>query len=554
MAEGSIPAAVYYRMSDDRQEDSIDRQRSQVEPYAAKHGYRIVAEYVEPGISGFEITNRPQFQCLLRDAKKGGPFRAILCDDQDRFGRFDSIDLGEVVAPLRRAGIWLDTVAQGRQDWNTFTGRLSGLVMQETRDQEHQAISRRVLSEMLRKAKEGKFLGGPIPYGFVAVPDPDFGKRLVPDGRKAEVVRLIFRLYAEGHSLQAISLELWRRGQPSPTGKDRWSRQAVRVILKNRKYTGDLPWGVHRFGKRFRLTGGQVEATRRDEQRYSRNPEGDWIVRPATHEGLVSREVFEAVQARLTQGRQRWLDGERTPLVNGGPFVLTRLLVCSHCGGYMLGGTRRGRRVYVCGTYHEYGVGHCHKNTIHERPLVELLLRKLQETFLDPDNLSALRREVAEVQDALRGDENRDGLRKELGALEAKIRKANETLLFLDRDRLAGAQEALRGLERQRDDVKRELSRLDTAEPPTEALERLIAGVEDALWQLQQALTDEDVPLLRQTLRQLVSRVEMQWKHKTTGKRTRSKLVGGAIYYRPQEGVSLEVSSLSTAVRHCCRR
>jgi hypothetical protein len=49
MAERSIPAAVYYRISDDRQEDSIERQRSQVELYAQAHGYQIVVAYVEPG-------------------------------------------------------------------------------------------------------------------------------------------------------------------------------------------------------------------------------------------------------------------------------------------------------------------------------------------------------------------------------------------------------------------------------------------------------------------------------------------------------------------------
>src|SRR5262249_42432833 len=161
-----------------------------------KHDYRIVAEYIDPGITGYTVAGRKQFQRMLRDAQKG-TFKAILCDDQDRFGRFDSIDLGEIVAPLRRAGVWLDTGAPGRPDWNSFTGRLSGVVMQETRDQEHQAITRRVLSEMLRNAKEGRFagLGGVVPYGLVSVPDEALGKRLIPEGLKAEVVRLIFRLY-----------------------------------------------------------------------------------------------------------------------------------------------------------------------------------------------------------------------------------------------------------------------------------------------------------------------------------------------------------------------
>jgi hypothetical protein len=43
------PIVAYYRMSDDKQENSIERQRSQVEPYATRHGYVIVRKYVDEG-------------------------------------------------------------------------------------------------------------------------------------------------------------------------------------------------------------------------------------------------------------------------------------------------------------------------------------------------------------------------------------------------------------------------------------------------------------------------------------------------------------------------
>ena len=50
--------AIYYRMSKDVQEDSIDRQRSQVEPHVAKCGYEVVAVETDEGISGSEVTHR----------------------------------------------------------------------------------------------------------------------------------------------------------------------------------------------------------------------------------------------------------------------------------------------------------------------------------------------------------------------------------------------------------------------------------------------------------------------------------------------------------------
>jgi hypothetical protein len=45
-----VKAAALYRNSDDKQENSVERQRQGVEPYARKKGYETVAEYVfSPG-------------------------------------------------------------------------------------------------------------------------------------------------------------------------------------------------------------------------------------------------------------------------------------------------------------------------------------------------------------------------------------------------------------------------------------------------------------------------------------------------------------------------
>jgi DNA invertase Pin-like site-specific DNA recombinase len=213
LTHSTIPAAAYYRMSTDRQEHSIERQRSQVIPHAAKHGYTIVREYVDEGIAGDEITKRKDFQRMLRDAQ-AGLFQAILCDDKDRFGRFDSIDAGEIIAPLRRKGIWIDSVAQGKIDWNSFASRITDAVLQEAKNMESDALSRRVLSMQLLAARDGKYHGGPPPYGYRLEIDPIRGKILVPDGHKADVVRFIFKRYDEGATLGQIAREAVRAWRP----------------------------------------------------------------------------------------------------------------------------------------------------------------------------------------------------------------------------------------------------------------------------------------------------------------------------------------------------
>ena len=110
-------------MSDDRQERSIADQRAELLAYATKHGYRILREYTDAGVSGDDTKRRAGFLRMREDSQKG-EFQVVLSWDQDRFGRFDPIEGGYWILPFRNAGVRLETIAQGRIDWNDFAGRL----------------------------------------------------------------------------------------------------------------------------------------------------------------------------------------------------------------------------------------------------------------------------------------------------------------------------------------------------------------------------------------------------------------------------------------------
>ncbi len=157
-----IPAVVYYRMSTDKQDASIAQQRIAVEKYAKEHGYRIVREYIDEGISGDATEKRFEFQRMIRDAS-GGTFQAIIVWDQDRFGRFDSIEAGHWIHPLRQAGVQLVTVSDGPIDWSDFSGRVIYTIKQEGKHQFLRDLSRNVLRGKLAAAlwaDETLFYGG----------------------------------------------------------------------------------------------------------------------------------------------------------------------------------------------------------------------------------------------------------------------------------------------------------------------------------------------------------------------------------------------------------
>src|SRR5689334_17837655 len=87
-----VPAVGYARCSDDSQEASIPDQIKHVEQYARDKGYKILRWYTDDGISGDDTARRAGFRAMHSDALNRGEFRAVLCWDQDRFGRFDSIE------------------------------------------------------------------------------------------------------------------------------------------------------------------------------------------------------------------------------------------------------------------------------------------------------------------------------------------------------------------------------------------------------------------------------------------------------------------------------
>src|SRR5262245_50161763 len=203
-------AALYFRMSDDRQENSIERQRSQVLPYVERRGYRAVGEYTDEGIAGDEVGKRKEFSRMLADAGRG-LFDVILVDDVDRFGRFDIHKYGAVVDPLRDAGVRLDAVAQGPVDWDDTLSSLNDAMRMAFKREQSRDTSRRVLTDFLSRARRAIWLGGPAPYGLRLVPHPERRKVPVPYEPEAKVVRWVFEQYGTTDtSIDAIAEELYR--------------------------------------------------------------------------------------------------------------------------------------------------------------------------------------------------------------------------------------------------------------------------------------------------------------------------------------------------------
>jgi DNA invertase Pin-like site-specific DNA recombinase len=529
-------AAFYFRMSTDRQEDSIDRQRAAVGPYATRKGYEPTTDYVDEGIAGDVFDRRPGFQRLLKDAA-GGRFDVIVVDEPSRLSRQNPIELIEkVVAPLRRSGVKLDTASKGPLDYESLAGLIMMTVHASKAEDESHDLSRRTIGGIAKKAQAGAWFGWAPPYGLriAREVDPDTAKvisRRCVLGPEEEVraVRFAFDAVANrGWSLRQVCRELEARGvKPPPIGRGgnkgegRWNSSSVRRILLNRKYVGDLVWNETHVGKYHVWQGGaegearkQVSASERP--RRSRNGDSDVIVFTAPADlipPIIDRDTFARATAALGRNQKRTAPGGECA-----NYLFTHMLVCGDCGTFLRGQPVRGGKGYMCGKYKEYGTEACYRNTAHEARIVDAVMGALLDDVLSAERLDAVEAEMERRLEAEKASGEADRLKRQRDTLGKRIAQGNANLALLPPDRLPGVVAQVRQWEGERAGLEARLKELEGGGAEAKAI---LAEARKQLWRLREALEGDDEEAQGAVIREVVSKIEVRFTHeKTHGKRS----------------------------------
>ena len=299
----------------------------------------------------------------MLEAAERQEFQVLLLENQDRLGRFDSVEGAQYFARLRNAGVQIITAADGRIDLDSFEGRVMNTIRQEGKHSFLRDLSRKVLRGQIHNAKQGNSNGGARKYAMDRVLVTPAGKhvrrlvdgetvrmpghrvRHVPgtDRAKIAAVKYMFKRFASADvSFRQLARELDARGYPSPTGKG-WQVKAVSKILTNPIYVGEARWGA------------------RSVARYHTN-QGDAIVpagngsKPAEDaievnggQAIVDRKLFDRVQRRAAKRSRKDKRSSRN-------YPLSGLIVCGNCGQPMHGRTagrkdRHGNAVYAYEKY-----------------------------------------------------------------------------------------------------------------------------------------------------------------------------------------------------------
>ena len=392
-----LRVAAYCRVSTD-DEEQLTSYEAQKNYYTDKimtnKEWTMAGIFADEGITGTSARKRPEFLRMIRQCKKG-KIDIVLTKSISRFAR-NTVDCLNYVRSLKELGI---AVIFEKENMNTLEidSEILITMLGAFAQSESESISANVRWGIRQAMKEGK---AAINYRYF------YGYRKGEDGRpeiipeQAEVVRKIYDLFLSGTPIRGILEYLNANNIPNISGESQWARNAVNSILTNEKYCGDVllqkTYIDDCINKKIKKNTGQLPM---------------YLVQNH-HEGIISRETFDAAQAELARR-----SAGKSPSKKNAPtgrsrysskYALSDRLYCGECGTRYQRCTWRNRDgskrvVWRCVSRVDYGNKYCHGSpTLDEEPLHRAILAAINSVVRDKDNIvynlkAAMEKELAPV-------------------------------------------------------------------------------------------------------------------------------------------------------------
>ena len=302
----SFQTAIYARISRDKKEkpsDSIENQIALCESFIQKsEDFSLAGIYKDIAKTGTDF-ERPDFENLM-DEVRMGKVNCIVVKDLSRFGR-NYTELGNFIEKIFPfLGVRFVAVNDNLDTFHMDDPNKSLEVILKNIVNETYAtdISKKVSSSHQMRIKQGGFICGAAPYGYVARKDEDGIRRLYLDENTAPIVKEIFDAYLKGLSTLGISKLLlekrvyiatdYRKFGKAVSDSEEviriWQPTTILQVLKNRAYTGTLIQGRN---QKHLYEG-------KSRERLS---EEHWTVTENAHEAIISMDTFEKVQEKISE-------------------------------------------------------------------------------------------------------------------------------------------------------------------------------------------------------------------------------------------------------------
>lgn len=264
---------IYCRVStnDAEQLNSLSAQVSALTRLVASTPQWLLVDVYMDIASSKTGSSRREFNRMLEDCQSN-KLEIIITKSISRFGR-DTVETLEALRLMRDSGVRV-IFEQENLDTVDTDSELMISIVESFAQAENESRSDNIKWGLKQRAATGTSkLYDRKCYGYGHDED---GKLIINDDEAVNVHK-IFKWYLGGKSILGIMKELEDQGIKSPTGKDKWPKRTIDVLLSNEKYIGNV-----------RL----FDSEKRDVQYLSED----------NHPAIISKETFQAVQ---TEKRKR---------------------------------------------------------------------------------------------------------------------------------------------------------------------------------------------------------------------------------------------------------
>ena len=417
---------------------------------------------------------------------KAGRFDTIITKDVSRFAR-NLEDTLRYVRELReaRVGVYfisnnIDTLDRSSSLLLNFLGSIA--------ENESERISERVKWGQRRSMERGVVFGNKC-LGYVIE-----GGKLEIDPTTAPIIKQIFHVYLhEGKGLGAIGKELEAQGILSSVGGKRWDATAVKRILINEKYAGDLK---------------QMKSYTEDflTQKSRRNKgEVEFVIIEGNHEAIIDRDTWKKTQEELIRRSSKQQTSNATTKRYSNRYTFSSKLACGCCGASFISRNRKandGIRLiqrWQCGQYFKYGSKAkdergCEASMVRNEILEQVFRLALSDVAQNKDTI------IKEMTELIIGtldadstqDEQADTL-KEIADIEKRMERAVSLCIkgLISEDELAKQKVPL---DKQKTALQQRLARLNDNISLTNEREALVDKIKSRITQIVHAeVFSEDV-------------------------------------------------------------
>ena len=398
LQENYIPAALYARVSSDRQDVdlSVSAQLRALRDYAQKNGYLVAREYVDEAESGL-IADRPQFRRMLDEASKPeAPFQEILVWKFSRFTRKREHAVA-FKSMLRRRGVRVVSITEQADD--TPTGKLLEAIIESVDEFYSENLAQEVMRGMREAASRGFWVTSYAPYGYKRVYVQDGAKKrptLELNPPADAVVRRIFDMVLQGRSILDVTKTLNAEGIPTTNGK-KWLKTTIHTMLDNEVYTGALVWGIKAKDK--------AEPVRVED----------------AFPAIVSKREFRQAKKLLGSRAPKKMNPRRA----SSPYLLSGLLKCETCGKALTAAEAKSGKYtyYVCHSLLKRGSGTCKTPRLNAKTFEKLIVDEIRANILTEANIRDLVKLLDEEMDGVASEQ-----RERLESIEEELEEVKRRL------------------------------------------------------------------------------------------------------------------------------